>query len=58
MCRRQEMVLGGFNGRTNKVVDACYTFWIGATYALLNEALDIDIKPNIQELHKYVLLCC
>ena len=27
---------GGFNGRTNKVVDACYTFWIGALFQLIN----------------------
>jgi len=33
---RQLPFEGGFNGRTNKVVDACYTFWIGAVFALLN----------------------
>ena len=56
--RRQEMILGGFNGRTNKVVDACYTFWQGALYPLLSEALQMTIKPNVQDLHKYILLCC
>lgn len=26
---------GGFNGRTNKVVDSCYSFWQGALFNLL-----------------------
>lgn len=25
---------GGFNGRTNKLVDSCYSFWVGAAVAL------------------------
>ena len=29
--RRQLVSEGGFAGRANKVVDACYTFWIGAS---------------------------
>ena len=33
---RQLPAEGGFNGRTNKVVDACYTFWIGALFLLIN----------------------
>jgi protein farnesyltransferase subunit beta len=35
---RQLSTEGGFNGRTNKVVDACYTFWVGALFPLLNIA--------------------
>jgi prenyltransferase beta subunit len=27
---------GGFQGRTNKLVDACYSFWQGAAMAILN----------------------
>jgi prenyltransferase beta subunit len=27
-CSKRQLPLeGGFNGRTNKLVDACYTFW-------------------------------
>lgn len=37
-CNRQLQTEGGFNGRTNKVVDACYTFWVGALFPLLNIA--------------------
>lgn len=29
----------GFNGRPNKVVDSCYSFWIGATIALLGSSM-------------------
>lgn len=32
---------GGFNGRSNKLVDGCYCFWVGAAIALL----DIDFYP-------------
>ncbi|THV08641.1 terpenoid cyclases/Protein prenyltransferase [Dendrothele bispora CBS 962.96] len=29
--------LGGFKGRTNKLVDGCYAWWIGGCFALLKE---------------------
>ncbi|KAF8268712.1 terpenoid cyclases/Protein prenyltransferase [Lactarius quietus] len=35
-----EMELGGFRGRTNKLVDGCYSWWVGGAFALL-EALGI-----------------
>lgn len=31
--------LGGFKGRTNKLVDGCYSWWVGGAFALL-EALN------------------
>jgi len=31
---------GGFNGRTNKVVDSCYTFWQGSIFDLLKKTSD------------------
>lgn len=34
---KQMAVEGGFNGRTNKVVDNCYSFWQGALFKLINE---------------------
>jgi len=43
---RQMALEGGFNGRSNKVVDACYTFWIGAVFKLLSLDLDMDISPS------------
>ena len=29
------MDLGGFRGRTNKLVDGCYSWWVGGCFALL-----------------------
>ena len=37
LSQRQVEVLGGFNGRTNKLVDSCYSFWIGAVFNILND---------------------
>jgi prenyltransferase beta subunit len=34
---RQMPVEGGFQGRTNKLVDGCYSFWQGATFAVVTE---------------------
>jgi Prenyltransferase and squalene oxidase repeat len=35
LCNRQMRLEGGFQGRTNKLVDGCYSFWQGGTAALL-----------------------
>ena len=35
LVRRQMPVEGGFQGRTNKLVDACYSFWAGACFLML-----------------------
>ncbi len=37
---RQLEVEGGFNGRTNKVVDNCYSFWQGALFKLFNDCTE------------------
>ncbi|KAK9908192.1 hypothetical protein WJX75_004005 [Coccomyxa subellipsoidea] len=34
---RQGLVEGGFMGRTNKLVDGCYSFWQGALFPLLQQ---------------------
>lgn len=36
---RQMAVEGGFQGRTNKLVDGCYSFWQGACFCLLGPML-------------------
>lgn len=36
LARRQLSLEGGFSGRTNKLVDGCYSFWQGSCMALLN----------------------
>lgn len=30
---------GGFQGRTNKLVDGCYSFWQGAAFPMIHELL-------------------
>jgi len=40
-----ESELGGFKGRTNKLVDGCYAWWVGGTFALL-EALGVGGLQN------------
>eukprot|EP00918_Siedleckia_nematoides_P100681 GHVU01219944.1.p3 GENE.GHVU01219944.1~~GHVU01219944.1.p3 ORF type:complete len:121 (-),score=13.32 GHVU01219944.1:1663-2025(-) len=39
LARRQMGVEGGFQGRTHKLVDACYSFWQGASFAVLRTVL-------------------
>jgi protein farnesyltransferase subunit beta len=35
LAARQLNCEGGFNGRTNKLVDSCYSHWVGASHVLL-----------------------
>lgn len=39
--------IGGFQGRTNKDVDTCYSFWIGATLTLLESFDDTDVESAL-----------
>ena len=38
--------LGGFRGRTNKLVDGCYSWWVGGCFPLL-ESLGIFAEPTL-----------
>lgn len=65
LCRRQMCYEGGFQGRANKLVDSCYTFWQGACFPLLSEIFrSIPSKdPNTVFVNQgpaqlYVLLAC
>lgn len=48
---------GGFRGRTNKLVDACYSFWAGALFPLLRRMAP---GPYFQggPLQRYLLVAC
>ena len=35
----QQTPEGGFSGRTNKLVDACYSWWVGGCWSLIEAAL-------------------
>jgi len=63
---------GGFAGRANKLVDACYGHWVGSCWALLEAALapasasasasaSARPPPNLWDrgaLIRYLLCCC
>jgi len=65
---RQYAPEGSFSGRTNKLVDACYSHWVGGCWALLEAALmetsssSQDTMPvtslwNREALVRYTLCC-
>jgi protein farnesyltransferase subunit beta len=39
---KQMKLEGGFQGRTNKLVDGCYSFWQGGIFPVLHRALAED----------------
>lgn len=43
--------LGGLRGRTNKLVDACYAWWVGGCFALLR-ALGVGVGPQPTHVEK------
>uniref|UniRef100_A0A7S2KZX0 Protein farnesyltransferase subunit beta n=1 Tax=Zooxanthella nutricula TaxID=1333877 RepID=A0A7S2KZX0_9DINO len=66
--QRQMGLEGGFQGRTNKLVDSCYSFWQGAIFPLLHEAfrqhgVDVALPErhlwfSPRPLQTYVFLAC
>ena len=60
--RRQMRREGGFCGRTNKLVDGCYSWWVGALFPLLHlahssqQSLAVGAIDAVG-LQRYVLLC-
>jgi protein farnesyltransferase subunit beta len=45
---RQMRVEGGFQGRPNKLVDSCYSFWVGALFPLIHITLtQSKLSPSI-----------
>ena len=67
---RQSAPEGGFNGRTNKLVDGCYSHWVGGCWPLIEAALnESQNTPDATEstvgslyskegLTGFVLSCC
>ena len=52
MCRRwavqkQGSVEGGFMGRTNKLVDGCYSFWQGGLFPMLQSLQDLPATQSL-----------
>ncbi|XP_048830448.1 protein farnesyltransferase subunit beta [Brienomyrus brachyistius] len=64
---RQMRFEGGFQGRCNKLVDGCYSFWQAGLLPLLHRALYKEGELALsqaswmfeqQALQEYILLCC
>ena len=60
---RQMTKEGGFNGRTNKLVDSCYSFWQGSIFNLLYMAdkslsNDMELLYDQLSLQAYILFAC
>lgn len=68
---RQYAPEGGLAGRTNKVVDGCYSHWIGGCWPLIEAALQGSIESSLSSseilsrrlfsdegLTRYILGCC
>lgn len=64
---RQMKLEGGFQGRTNKLVDGCYSFWQGGIFPVIHNVLEADHDNLISTekwmfdqtaLQNYVLINC
>jgi len=56
---RQHAPEGGLGGRTNKLVDGCYSHWIGGCWALIDAATQTQKDLWSREgLLRYILCCC
>jgi len=60
---RQMTKEGGFNGRTNKLVDSCYSFWQGSIFNMLymadkNFSYDMELLYDQLSLQAYILFAC
>lgn len=54
---RQFQLEGGFSGRSNKLVDACYSFWVGASLTLCESVTHENLYSR-SALKTYILNCC
>lgn len=50
---RQYALEGGYNGRTNKLVDGCYSWYIGASLELVRKYRNARGYPNRASMLKY-----
>lgn len=57
LTQRQMALEGGFSGRTNKLVDACYSFWIGASLVMAETLVGATLFDRLA-LKAYLQNCC
>ena len=60
---RQMIKEGGFNGRTNKLVDSCYSFWQGSIFNMLymadkNLSNEMELLYDQLSLQAYIIFAC
>lgn len=61
---RQMKLEGGFQGRTNKLVDGCYSFWQGSIFPMIYTSLMKEGREfreplfDNRALQEYILICC
>lgn len=69
---RQYAPEGGFAGRTNKLVDGCYSHWVGGCWPLIEACVNgpsspgagHDTQSSVRSLYsregliRYILCCC
>ncbi|KAF2434485.1 prenyltransferase [Tothia fuscella] len=53
----------GFAGRTNKLVDGCYSHWVGGCWPIISAALSSSSQPQTdlwsrEGLIRFILCCC
>ncbi|MCQ2817197.1 MAG: protein farnesyltransferase subunit beta [archaeon] len=63
LTNRQMNKEGGFNGRTNKLVDSCYSFWQGSIFNMLYEGnnnltIEKELLYDQLALQAYILIVC
>ncbi|KAJ8045286.1 Protein farnesyltransferase subunit beta [Holothuria leucospilota] len=67
LSQRQMRFEGGFQGRTNKLVDGCYSFWQAGAFPVVHGILSKQHDPaldtsswmfNEDALQEYILVCC
>ena len=63
LVNRQMIKEGGFNGRTNKLVDSCYSFWQGSIFNLIYMGdkkfnYDMELLFDQLSLQAYVIFAC
>ncbi|KAL5113512.1 CAAX farnesyltransferase (FTase) subunit beta [Pleosporales sp. CAS-2024a] len=52
---------GGYNGRTNKLVDGCYSHWVGGCWAIVEASIPAPLATplwNRPALARYILAAC
>jgi protein farnesyltransferase subunit beta len=57
----QHQLEGGLCGRTNKLVDACYSFWVGGVFTMVEPIIhgnNITSLFSRLGLKNYILRCC